>query len=524
MTREPDSRSAGAAVDSPPPWSRNRTLYQVNLRQYTPSGTLREFETHLPRLADLGVGILWFMPIHPIGRKGRKGTLGSYYAVRGYRRVNPEHGTLRDFDRVVRHANALGLEVILDWVPNHTAWDHPWVRTHPEWYRRDANGRILPPVPGWTDVAQLDYGPEAGVRETYPSGRNPSTGVRPRQLSPANRALWDEMQASMEFWVRDHGVAGFRCDVAAFLPLRFWQETRERLTRHREIFLLAEADGPRMHDRAFDATYGWTLQRGLEDVRRGHRKPHGLEAERAAEVTGATPAPTVTSASVRVSPTAPPFDARALEALLRRDLRDYPPNAFRMQMTSNHDANSWTGSVLHRLGADGAELGAVLSFVFPGIPLIYNGQEAGSRRRLAFFDKDEISWPRNEHRFTALYRPLTGLKRTCPLLSSGREGAPLRFLRHDDPNVLAFVREDDRGALLGVFRLGTKSEPGARRSGSRSRSVSLSPRCRFALSLRFSNRGATGLPREIPSGARRIELCFGQRSAPRWEFGVWISG
>ncbi|MEZ4647691.1 MAG: alpha-amylase family glycosyl hydrolase [Candidatus Eisenbacteria bacterium] len=515
----------------PPGWCLDRTLYQVNLRQFTQEGTLRAFRAHLPRLRDLGVGILWFMPIHPIGEVGRKGSLGSYYAVRDYRKVNPEHGTMRDFDRTVRAANEHGMEVILDWVPNHTAWDHPWIRKHPEWYRRDPDGRILPPVPDWTDVAQLDYGTESGIRETLPSrktgtgGRGASAATRGTsgsgpKVPPHTRALWDEMQSCMEFWVRDHGVAGFRCDVAAFLPLRFWQETRIRLRRLREVFLLAEADGPGMHDDAFDATYGWTLQRGLEDVRRGHRIPHGL---------GDTPQERK------------PFRARELEALLRRDLRAYPADALRMQMTSNHDANSWTGSVFHRLGRDGAELGAVLSFVFPGIPLIYNGQEAGSKRRLAFFEKDEIPWPEEsrEHAFSRLYRELAAIRRESPLLRSGSEGAPIRFLKHDHDDVIAFVREDARGAIFGVFQLGADSATNDSEPSGRGRPVVLRPRCRFPLRLRFASggsRGGVGEPspdatgygavatvREIPPMSGPVEAFDADAERKRWRCAVWTS-
>lgn len=517
------------AAQSPPAWTRDRTLYQVNLRQFTPEGTLRAFEAHLPRLVDLGVGILWFMPIHPIGQVRRKGTLGSYYAVRDYGAVNPEHGTHRDFARMVRKCHALDLRVLLDWVPNHTAWDHPWIRQHPEWYARGEDGAIRPPVPGWTDVAQLDYGPEIGIRESYAqlprrADRRALRGdmAGHRRLSPANRALWDAMQAAMEFWIVEHGVDGFRCDVAASLPLRFWQETRTRLRRHGDILLLAEADGPRMHERAFDATYGWTLQRGLEEVRRAWKRRRATKPG--------------------LVDRAEPGNARALQARLANDLRSYPRTALRMQMTSNHDANSWHGSVLHRLGADGAELGAVLTFVFPGIPLIYNGQEAGSRRRLAFFEKDEIPWRR--HRFAALYQGLTALKRSCLLLGSGRDGAPLRFLRHDDPDVLAFVREDERGSLLAVFCLGreagrriptadelrtmhrsdrtpqrrnTQVRPRTPRPGDL-RIVSLTPRTLHPMRLVLRPRSLRTLPAEIPARRGRLELVIGG-----WEYAVWFS-
>lgn len=443
---------------TPPVWSRDRTLYQVNVRQFTPEGTFRALGAHLPRLRELGVGILWLLPIHPIGRVGRKGTLGSYYAIRDYRAINPEHGSVRDFDSLVRRAHQLDMKLLLDWVANHTAWDHPWLRHHPEHYRRGEQSEVLSPVPGWTDVAQLEFGPDAGL---------------PPPRSHA-RALWEEMISSMEHWIQRHDIDGFRCDVASFVPLRFWQEARRRLGRRKELFWLAESDEARMHDRAFHATYGWTLQRGLREV----------AAER--------------------------INATELERRLVRDLRAYPEDAFRMQMTSNHDVNSWDGTEFQTLGAVGARAGAVLSFLFPGIPSIYSGQEAGNPRRLAFFEKDEIAW--RPHRAADLYARLISLRRRCPLLWSGSAGAPLRFLKSGDSSVLAFVREDERGSLLAVFRL-------ANGDGA----ITLSPRPRHSMTHMFGTdraraRSEDGFPIEISARPSKVQIHLGP-----WGYGAWSS-
>ncbi len=140
-----------------PDWSHSANIYEVNLRQYTAGGTFREFEQHLPRLKDLGVDILWLMPVHPIGEKNRKGTLGSYYSVRDYLAVNSEHGTLDEFKALVKKIHEAGMHVIIDWVANHSAWDNPLAATHPDWYARDSSGNFSPPVPDWHDVIDFNY-------------------------------------------------------------------------------------------------------------------------------------------------------------------------------------------------------------------------------------------------------------------------------------------------------------------------------------------------------------------------------
>ena len=229
-----------------PHWATRAPIYQVNLRQFTPEGTLAAFEPHLPRIARMlgGQGILWFMPLQPIGEANRKGTLGSYYSVRDYTAVNPEFGTLNDFNRVVEKAHALGLRVIIDWVANHTAWDHPWTREHPEWYRQDEHGRIHSYVyratpeaqpEHWTDVVGLDW---------------------------SKPPVWSAMEQAMLWWMHKTRIDGFRCDVAALVPIEFWERMRPRLAVLREVFLLAEAHEPIHHRAAFDATYDW----GLLDV------------------------------------------------------------------------------------------------------------------------------------------------------------------------------------------------------------------------------------------------------------------
>lgn len=215
-----------------PEWTKDAVLYQINTRQFTPEGTFRAAERELPRLKALGVDILWLMPVHPIGEKHRKGTLGSPYSVRDYYGVNPEFGTKADLKHFVDAAHAQGMHVILDWVANHTAWDNPLVKDHPDWYARGWKGDFHPtPWWDWTDIVNLDYS-HPGLRKY--------------------------MTDAMTYWVREIGVDGYRCDVAGFVPLDFWNNARAELDAIKPVFMLAEWESRDLHAKAFDATYAWS--------------------------------------------------------------------------------------------------------------------------------------------------------------------------------------------------------------------------------------------------------------------------
>lgn len=366
------------------PWTRQASLYEVNVRQYTPEGTLAAFARHLPRLKAMGVDIVWLMPIQPIGRQGRKGSLGSYYAIRDYTAVNPEFGTLDDLRALVAQAHALGLKVILDWVANHTAWDHTWAHAHPDWYQLDAQGRHFPvtfnagtpQVEYWTDVIALNY-----------------------QRAPLRRAMID----AMAFWVREADLDGFRCDVAGLVPTDFWEQARTELDAIKPMFMLAEWSEPELHRSAFDMTYGWDLTDVFKAIGRGQA------------------------------------NARALCDWVRSPTpgKTYPRHAYRMRFTSNHDINSWHGTDAELYGAGHPAL-AVLSFTLPGMPLIYGGQEAGLDRRLAFFEKDPIDWKTRE--LEGFYRELLTLKRANPALANGQYGADVELLDTGSDHVFAFRR------------------------------------------------------------------------------------
>lgn len=286
------------------------------------------------------------MPIHPIGEENRKGTLGSYYSIRDYKAVNPEFGTMEDFQAVVRQAHELGMKVILDWVANHTAWDHQWITHHPEWYEKDSLGNMFGPF-DWTDVAQLDYD---------------------------NHDMQEAMKDALEFWVREANIDGYRCDVAGMVPIDFWEDASAALHQIKPVFMLAEdEDETGLLNKAFNANYGWALHHLLNELAQGTAKASDLQAH------------------------------------IQEQQQKLPQGAFSMQFTTNHDENSWNGTVFERMGEAYPTL-AALTFVVEGIPLIYTGQEAGLNKQLQFFEKDEIDW--TDLSMTKFYQQLIQLKKT----------------------------------------------------------------------------------------------------------------
>jgi glycosidase len=358
-----------------PEWATTATIYEVNTRQYTPEGTFTAFERSLPRLQQLGVTILWFMPVQPISVAHRKGSLGSPYSVADYKAVNPELGTPVEFKALVEHAHAMGFRVILDWVANHTGWDNPWIG-NADWYHRDSSGAIISPNSDWTDVAWLDYG-------------NPAVGM----------AMID----AMRFWVTEYDVDGFRADYASGVPVSFWNRARAELQAIKPLFMLAEDQSQTsLLDHAFVSNYNWSLLGVLN---------HFASA-------GAT--------------------ASDLDGLGRSLPDYYPAGTFPMNFITNHDENAATGSEYTRMGRGVPAMSAIY-FTFPGIPLIYSGQEVGSRRRLAFFDKDLIPGLTAANATSAFYARLVSLKKSNPALWNSST-ASYRPLRTANVGVVAFAR------------------------------------------------------------------------------------
>ena len=397
--RGTEPQMTGAAVPSiaHPAWSRSATIYEVNVRQYTPEGTFAAFQRHLPRIRALGADILWIMPVNPIGHKNRKGSLGSPYSVADYRGVNPEFGTKADFLRLVDAAHAQGMKVVLDWVPNHTAFDHPWITQHPEWYVHRADGTIINARDNenhdtdWTDVAELNYDDP--------------------QL---RRAMIGEMR----YWLDTMRVDGFRCDVAGGVPDDFWAQARSALSvGHPGLFMLAEAESPSTHA-SFDMTYGWTLYDLLVDVSQG-KKP-----------------------------------VAALDGYLAQQATTYPADAYRMTFTANHDKNSWDGTEFERMGANNTPSYILSATIRNSMPLLYTGQEVSNKKRLRFFERDTVDWSGPSR--AAFYRAVFALKHSQPALANGAAGGEQVKLATtaDSAQVYAFTRTRGPNTVLVAVNYG----------------------------------------------------------------------
>lgn len=369
-----------------PEWVKSASIYEVNIRQFTPEGSFKAFERHIPRLKELGVDILWLMPIHPIGLKNRKGTLGSYYAVQDYQKVNPEFGTEAEFRHLINAIHEAGMYVIIDWVANHTAWDNWLVAEHPDWYLHDYKEDFIPPIGwDWSDVIVLDY---------------------------QNEELREYMKASMNYWVKEFNIDGYRCDVAGYVPIDFWVNLRSELETIKPVFMLAEWDDRLMH-LAFDMTYAWELEEAMVEVAQGRA------------------------------------DATKINAYIAKQINSTDLHELSMAHTTNHDKNAWEGTVFDRFGK-ATEMYAVLSYLVEGIPLIYSGQEVGLNRPLAFFEKDQITW--GDHPFNALYSRLNKLKADNEALWNGAWGSRMLPLATSAPKqVNVLYRKNEVNRVLGLF-------------------------------------------------------------------------
>ena len=390
--------SAQAPADSVahPEWSRRAVMYEVNVRQYTPEGTFAALQTHLPRLRSLGVDILWLMPVQPIGVLHRKGSLGSYYAIRDYSAINPEHGTEADFRAFVSAAHVQGMKVILDWVPNHTAHDHEWITSNPGFYERRADGTVLNARDNegretdWTDVAELNY---------------------------SNAAMRRAMLGEMKWWLQSMGIDGFRVDVAGGVPMDFWTTAGRELRQVRpDVFLLAESEDPRMHS-VFNMTYGWELHHLLHEVVQGKK------------------------------------GTSALDGYFARQDSAFGRGAYRMYFTSNHDENSWKGTEFERMGANHLPAFVLSATVQQSMPLLYTGQEASLGKRLRFFEKDTVDW--SGPSLAPFYRSVFDLKHRNGALANGPWGGPQTRLRTSGgERVFAFTRTRGSNTVVVAVNFG----------------------------------------------------------------------
>lgn len=367
-------------------WARSANIYEINVRQYTKEGTFSAFGKHLARLKDMGVKILWFMPIHPIGQLNRLGSLGSYYSIQDYRAINPEFGSLDDFKNLVNTAHQMGFKVIIDWVANHTAWDHVWTYTNKEYYQLDGNDNFRSPY-DWSDVIQIDH---------------------------QSVAQQDAMIDAMKFWISECDIDGFRCDMAHLIPLPFWHRARKELNAIKPLFWLAETEDASYHD-VFDATYTWEFLHKMESYWRGQTNIDGFD-----------------------------------EVLYKYN-DTFPNDALRAYFTSNHDENSHSGSEYERLG-NAVKAFAVICATWNGLPLIYSGQELPNKKRLKFFDKDEIEWTDNceLHNF---YKTLLELHSENPALGAGDDAVVTYRLQTTDKQVFSFLRKNGSKEVLVILNL-----------------------------------------------------------------------
>jgi glycosidase len=323
----------GELVDGHPGWIIQGNIYEVNVRQYTPEGSFKAFEAHLQRLKDMGVQTLWFMPITPISVKERKGPLGSYYAASNYRAINPEFGTMDDWKHLVDRAHEMGFKIIIDWVPNHTGADHPWLTQHPDFYVKDSTGKPLSPF-DWTDVKKLDFN---------------------------NPAVVDSMITTMKYWITETGIDGFRCDHATGPGRGFWEKCIPELKKTKNILLLAEAEDKWLYDVGFDMSYAWKFFHRTKDVAAGRRP------------------------------------ANSLDSVLHEFDTLYPKKATFLYFTSNHDENSWNLADWKTMpGASHAPFAVLTQTMDRGVPLIYSGQEEPFLDSVRFFAKDTITFNKLE--------------------------------------------------------------------------------------------------------------------------------
>ncbi|WP_298892800.1 alpha-amylase family glycosyl hydrolase [uncultured Psychroserpens sp.] len=371
-------------------------IYEANIRQYSPEGSFDEFTKDIPDLKKLGVKIIWLMPVFPISETKRKATggadskfasdfpeneqakyLGSYYAVSDFTKINPEFGTIEDFRELVSTAHDNGMYVILDWVPNHTGWDHTWLKTNPEYYTQNDKSEVVHPEgTDWTDVADLNYD---------------------------NKSMRKEMVEDMSYWITEEGVDGFRCDVAGSVPFDFWKETIPQLRKQKDIFMLAEAWEPELlKGDLFDMAYAWDGHHLMNALAKGEKNLSD-------------------------------FDAYSTKIF-----KDYQTDDILMNFVTNHDENSWNGTIKERMG-DASELMTVFSYMQKGMPLIYTGQEYDLAHRLKFFEKDSI--PKTKGKTWGLLEKLAVLKTTNTALHGGKDAAAFVNLKSDNKHILDMVRK-----------------------------------------------------------------------------------
>jgi glycosidase len=372
------------------PWVRDGVIYEIFPRAFSPEGNFNGITKQLDRLKDLGVTILWLMPIHQIGQEKKKGSIGSPYAVRDYYSINPDYGTNQDLQRLIKEAHRRGLKVIIDIVANHTSWDSVMMKS-PEFYKHDSQGKIIWPY-DWTDVAWLDYD---------------------------NHKLRDYVTEMLKYWIREFDLDGFRCDVAGEVPVDFWERARAEIEKLKPgIVMLAEASKPDLLVKAFDLDYAWPLHTTLSEV-----------------LMGSAP-------------------ASVIRGVWERERAKFPRGAAHMVFSDDHDERR----AIARFGERGALAASALVFTIDGVPLLYNGMEAGDTTESgapALFERLPIFWGNVERRaqFPVFYKQIISLRRDHPALRRGE----MEWLRNsDEDRVVSYLRRDGKEELLIAINLSNR--------------------------------------------------------------------
>ena len=379
-----------------PPWARNAVIYEINVRAFSPAGNFQGITSRLDELSKLGVDLLWLMPIHPNGQLKKKGTLGSPYAVRDYYAIEPAFGTAADLHALIDGAHQRGMKVIIDIVANHTAWDSVMM-AHPEFYKKDASGRIIPPIPDWGDVAGLDY---------------------------SNSELREYMTKVLEYWLREFHLDGFRCDAAGMVPTSFWEQVRPLLDKIQpSLFMLAEWNSPDLMVNAFDADYEWPMHTALTEVLQ-----NGKPASSVREVWNA-------------------------------ERRKFPRGTVHMYFSDNHDEKRAIARFGERGALAASALVFTLDgtpMIYDGMEVGDTTESGGP----ALFEPLKVFWPIAERRpeFRKFYEQMTALRRQHRAL---RNGELEWLDNSDESRVLTFLRRSGEEDLLIAINLSSRPFNGA---------------------------------------------------------------
>jgi glycosidase len=388
QTRDFSKENARASAE----WVKDAVIYEIYPRAFSNKGDFNSITSDLDRLKDLGVTVLWLMPIHPIGKEKAKGTIGSPYAVKDYYAINPDYGTAADLQRLIAESHRRGMKVIIDIVANHTAWDSVLMRDK-SFYTQNSKGEIIPPVPDWADVADLNYD------------------------NPNLRKYIVEM---LKMWTRDYDLDGFRCDVAGFIPTDFWEAARAEVDKIKpNTIWLAEWESPDLLVKAFDVDYSWNIHSVMTEVLQGTK------------------------------------NASDIRRVWEEQKAKFPRNALRMRFSDNHDERR----AIARFGERGALAAQALVFTLDGIPMFYNGMEAGDTTESgapALFEKMPVFWQFKERRpeFPKFYKAMIALRKSSLAL---RRGDVVWLKNSDENHILTFSRRGGNEEILVAINLSNQA-------------------------------------------------------------------